>query len=354
MRIKLAILEKDLGYLTRIVSVFSTKYADKFQIYSYTDADIAFAGLATEKIDVFVANDAFDIDLNNLPKRCCFAYFVDNADIDSINGQRTICKFQKAELIYKQILSLYSENAANISGLHMSDDSCRLVTFSSPAGGTGTSTFAAAYALFLAEQKKKVLFLSFEDFGSSDIFFSGEGQFDMTDVIFAIKSKKANLAMKLESYIKQDSRGVYFFSASKFSLDMLELTHEERIALLSELQHVGSYDCIVLDCSFGLDKAHKEIYKKSNSVIMITDGTETANLKTNRAYAAIQTMDQTAEIPITNRFALFYNKFSNKISQSVDNSEIKELGGAPVYAHATTAQILSQLVTLDIFNKIDI
>ena len=353
MRIKLAILENDLGYLSRIVSVFSTKYADKFQIYSYTDADIALSALVTEKIDVFVANDAFDLDLTSLPKRCCFAYFVDNADIDSLNGQRTICKFQKAELIYKQILGLYSEIAANISGLHLSDDSCRLITFSSPAGGTGTSTFAAAYALYLAARKKKVLFLSFEDFGATDLFFAGEGLFTMSDVIFSIKSKKANLAMKLESYIKQDPRGVYFYSAASHSLDMLELNHEERKLLISELQSSGSYDCIVLDYDFGLDKAHNEIYRKSNTIVMVTDGTETGNLKTNRAYAAMQTMDQTAEIPITNRFVLFYNKFSNKISKAVGNSEIRELGGAPVYAHATTEQILGQLVELDIFQKID-
>ncbi len=354
MRIKLAILEKDLGYLNRIVSVFSTKYADKFQIYSFSDVDIALSGLNSEKIDVFIANDAFDIDFDKLPKRCCFAYFVDSADIDTYNDQVTICKFQKAELIYKQILSLYSENAANISGIDLSEDSCRVVTFASPAGGVGTSTFAAAYALYLAEQKKKTLYLSFEDFGSSDLFFSGEGLFDMTDVIFSIKSKKANLSMKLESYIKQDPRGVYFYSAAKFALDMLELTHDEKMLLLAELQRTGSYDYIVVDSSFGLDKAHNELFRKSNTVVMISDGTETANLKTNRAYSAIQTMDQMAEIPITNRFALFYNKFSNKISTSIGNSEIKELGGAPVYAHATTAQILSQLVSLDIFQKIDI
>lgn len=353
MRIKLAILEKDLGYLNRIVSVFSTKYADKFQIYSFSDADIAIEGLNAEKIDVFIANDAFDIDFSKLPKRCCFAYFVDSADIDMYNDQRAICKFQKAELIYKQILSLYSENAANISGLNVSYDSCKVVTFSSPAGGTGTSTFAAAYALFLAEQKKRVLFLNIDDFGSSDTFFTGEGVFSMTDVIFAIKSKKPNLAMKLESYIKQDARGVFFFSDSNYALDMLELSFDEKLQLISELQNTGSYDYIVVDADFGLDKKHNDLYRKSNSVIMITDGTETANIKTNRAYTAIQTMDLMAEIPIMNRFAVFYNKFSNKLSKPLDNAEIKELGGAPVYAHATSAQILSQLVTLDIFNKID-
>ena len=115
MKIKLAILENDRNYLTRVVTVFNTKYADKFEIYSFTDATIALSTLDSNRIDVFVANESFDIDVTALPKRCGFAYFVDSADVDTVKDQRAICKFQKIDLIYKQILSLYAEKANNIS-----------------------------------------------------------------------------------------------------------------------------------------------------------------------------------------------------------------------------------------------
>ena len=46
MKIRLALLEKDQSYLNRIVSAFSTKYADKFEIYSFTDPGVALATLA--------------------------------------------------------------------------------------------------------------------------------------------------------------------------------------------------------------------------------------------------------------------------------------------------------------------
>ena len=137
MKIKLAILDKDKSYLNRIVTVFEVKYADKFEVYSFTDLSVAIQTLSEVKIDVLIANDAFDVDVAKLPKRCGFAYFVDSPDIDMLNNQRTICKFQKADLIYKQILSIYSENAGNITGLKISDDSCKLVAFTSPCGGTG-------------------------------------------------------------------------------------------------------------------------------------------------------------------------------------------------------------------------
>lgn len=353
MKIKLAILEKDANYLSRIVTVFSTKYADKFQVYSFTDPNIALSALQPERIDVLLANDGFEIDPDSIPKRCSFAYFVDSADVDTVNDCAAICKFQKAELIYKQILSIYSETAASIGGVSLSDGTCKVITFSSPVGGTGTSSVAAACALYHAQRGKKVMFLSFDNFGASDIFFSGEGQFDMSDVIFAIKSRKPNLAMKLESYVKQDSRGVFFYSKTKYALDMLELKHAEKMQLLNELQILGSYDYIIIDADFAYDKDHFELYRKSNAIVMVSDGSEIANLKTDRAYSALITIDQNAEVPVANRFMLIYNKYSSKGANPVENEDIKIIGGAPVYAHATVAQIIAQLATLPVFDKID-
>lgn len=351
MRIKLAILEKDQSYLNRIVTAFGTKYADKFEIYSFTDQAIALSTLDPNRIDVLVASDAFDIDITALPKRCGFAYFVDSADIDLVNDQRAICKFQKADLIYKQILSVYSENAGNVAGLKIDDHSTKLITFASPCGGVGTSSMAAACALYFASSNKKTLYLNLEKFGSADAFFSAEGQFDMSDIIFSLKSKKANLALKLESCVKRDYRGVYFYSQSKIALDMLELTPEDLIRLITELKISGSYDYIVLDMDFSMDKEILDVYRKTHSVVLVGDGSELSNIKLFRAHNALATKEQKKDSPITNRLALVYNKFSNKTSQTLD-IEVRNIGGAPRYEHATTEQVISKLSAMDIFNKL--
>lgn len=352
MKIKLAILEKDVNYLSRIVSVFSTKYADKFEIYSFTDPQVALANLEGAKIDVLVANDAFEIDAASLPKRCGFAYFVDSVDINTENDQRAICKFQKADLIYKQILSVYSEKAGKISGFKIDDDSTKVCIFNSVSGGTGASTMAAAAALHFAAQNKKTLYLNLEKFGSSDSFFEGEGQFDMSDIIFALKSKKANLSLKLESCVKQDPKGVYFYSQSKIALDMLELDCDEIMRLISELKLTGSYDYIIIDADFSINKDAIKICKLAHSVIWVGDGSEISNTKVFRAYNALVTIEEKADSPLTNRLHLVYNKFSNKTSTALTDIAIKTIGGAPRYEHATTAQVLEQLCTKDIFDKI--
>lgn len=352
MKIKLAILENDISYLRRIVSVFETKYADKFEIYSFTDPTVAISSLEGSKIDVLIANDAFDIDATSLPKRCGFAYFVDSADVTVVKNQRAICKFQRAEQIYKQILSLYSENAGNISGIKLDDDTTKIIIFASPCGGVGTSTMAAACASHYATQGKRTLYLNLEKFGSSDVFFSAEGQFDMSDVIFALKSKKTNFSLKLESSVKQGSNGVYFYSQSKVALDMLELNNDELIRLISELKLTGSYDYIVIDTDFSMDKTDLQIYRLAHSLVWIGDGSEISNSKIYRAYGALSIMEQKADSPLINRICLIYNKFSNKTSKAVGDFGLRNIGGAPRYEHATTQQVLAQLAPMDMFDKI--
>lgn len=352
MKIKLAILEKDQNYLNRIVSVFGTKYAEKLQVYSFTDMEVAFSTLETAKIEVMVASDVFDIDMSRLPKRCGFAYFVESADVEMLNGQRTICKFQKADLIYRQILSIYSENAGNVSGLKFGDDSSKIIFFQPVSGGVGASSMAAACAVRFASKGKKTLYLNLERFGSSNVFFTAEGQFDMSDIIFALKSKKANLAMKLESCVKQANNGVYFYSQSKIALDMMELTPEDVMRLISELQLTGSYDYIIVDTDFSIDREALKIYRKAHTVAWVGDGSELSNNKLFRAYHALNTLEQNADSPIPNRMVLIYNKFGNRTSKTLNEIGIKNIGGAPCFEHATTSQVLQQLSSLGMFDSI--
>ena len=352
MKIKLAILEKDTSYLKRIIAVLSTKYSDKFEIYSFTNETAVYSALETTKIDVFISNDFFNIDVNRIPKRCGFAYLVDSMDIESYNNQRAICKFQKVDLIYKQILSIYSENAGNVSGIKIGDEVTSIIAFESVSGGCGASTMAASCAVHYAAQGKRVLFLSLEKFGSANSFFSAEGQFDMSDIIYALKSKKANLALKLESCVKQDPRGVYFYSESKVALDMLELSSNDIIRLLSELRLTGSYDVIILDVDFSINKDYLEILKQTHSIVWVGDGSEISNSKICRAYNALCIIDQSSDSSIIDRIEIIYNKFSNKTCKMIDNLGLKNIGGCPRFEHATTAMIIGQLATKEMFDKI--
>ncbi|MCD7859349.1 MAG: hypothetical protein LUH51_04150 [Firmicutes bacterium] len=241
MKIKVAILDKDKSYLTRIVSAFGTKYAEKLEIYSFTDVDVALQTLESARIEVLLAGDTFEINTQTLPKRCAFAYMVDTLGIDRIGDVSAICKFQKADLIYKQILSLYAEKASNALGFSAHENKGNVLVFSSPCGGVGTSVMAAACAVNAAGRNKSVLYINLEKFGSADLYFEGPGQYGMSDLIFAVKSRKANLPLKLEGCVRQDVRKVFYYAQARNALDMMEMRTEEILRLISELKLSGEY-----------------------------------------------------------------------------------------------------------------
>lgn len=352
MKIRIALLDSDIHYLNRIVAAFSGKYADKLEVYSFTGPEGAMEALEPSKIDLLIASDIFDIDVTALPKRCGFAYLVENHEVETVKDEPAICKFQKADLIYKQILSIYSENASNISGIRLTDENSSLVAFVSPSGGVGTSTLAAAYAVACARRNEGVFYLNLETFGTWDTFFQAEGQFDMSDIIYSLKSKKANLALKIDSCINQDETGVCFFSKSKIALDMMELGKEEMTSLIHGLQLLGKFQTIVLDMDFSLEAKALELYKYMNQIILVGDGTEISNTKLKRAYEALITLEQGMDFVLSNKISVFYNKFSNKTGQIPQVGDLKMIGGTPRFEHASAKQVMMQIAGMDVFSKI--
>lgn len=351
MKIKLALLDNDINYLNRIVSALNTKYPDKFEIYSFTVAESAMNNLASANIDVLIANVCFEIDLSSIPAECGFAYLSDNIGVDTVNGQRAISKFQKVDLTYRQILSIYSEKATNITGLADENGNGKIIVFSSPYGGAGTSTIAASCAVNLAANNKKVLYLNLEKFGGADDYFSDEGQFDLSDVIFALKSKKSNLSVKLESCVKQDVSGAFFYSQPKMALDMLELSYADMIQLLNEIKITGEYEYIIVDIDFSLGKEAMDLYKLSRSWVWVSDGTSSGNMKTKRAHDALIVLDQNNNTRMCDRLLLVYNKYdkhSSMIEEAIGNS----IGVIPYSDVLTTKQVIDKIAHLDIFNKI--
>lgn len=350
MKIKLALLESDSGYLSRVVPMFNNKYANELEIYSFTDVDAAMECLEEKKIDVFLASDVFKINYAALPKRCGFAYLVESLDIDRIDTHKAICKFQKGELIYKQILSIYSEHVPNITGLsNVENDSMKTIAFCSPCGGVGTSTVAAACAISLTNSGYRVLYLNTEIYGESDMFFACDGQFDFSDIIYAVKSNKTNRSMKLQSTIKQDVTGVNFYSSVKIPLDMMEMEIADYLTLQKELKSLGDYDYVILDMDFPKTQNDFKLFECCNSIVIVTDGSESAQIKIDKAIRAIQILDGQSDVAIQPRMWLLKNKIAvNDIAQN----EIRVLGTFPVYQTVACAQMAKQLSLSNIYEQL--
>jgi len=343
-KIKLAILENDQICLTRMVSYLGARYAEEFELFSFTDPEAALSTVISAKIDCLLASENFEIDATRLPKRCAFAYLVEYPNMSTLRDCAAICKFQRIDQLYKNILELLDGQDV------IQDDHAQMIAFCSAAGGAGASTMAAACAMHFAKRQKKVLYLNLEKYGSSDCFFSGMGSADMSDVIFALKSKKPNLATKLESYVKVDQSGVRFYSQAKIALDMIELGKDETLQLINELRQTGGYDYLILDMDFGLDQNTLAIYREAHSVVLVGDGSAISTRKTERAYAALATLEQYSNDPLSDKMCYANNK--GNPSQTVNIPDLRVIGSAPAFQGVGVQQMLSQMSMQAFFENI--
>lgn len=341
----------DKIYLNRVVSVFNNKYSDKLEIYSFSNAQKAIECVNNNRIDVFLVSSQFDFSQQNLSDKCGFAYLVDSPEIETVNGKRTICKFQKAELIYKEILGIFSEYSSATIGLKISETDTHLIMFISPAGGVGTTTVATACAISIAQKGKKTLMLNLNPFDKTDSYFRAEGQFGFSDVLYAIKSKKSNFALKLESTVKHDDSGVYFYESPKMAMDMLDMRDEELAYLIEELKTVATYQYIVLDVPFAISQRVVDLMKQSEQIVCVTDGTDIGNSKFDRAYEAWRILEDREDNKFLKRMNLIYNKFSNKSGKSTTIAEVGVLGGSTKIEQATPRQIAIHISQLQVFDK---
>ena len=54
MKIKLALLDSNIGYLRRIVAVFHSKFTNELEVYSFTELNSALNCLEDKKIDILL------------------------------------------------------------------------------------------------------------------------------------------------------------------------------------------------------------------------------------------------------------------------------------------------------------
>lgn len=350
MKIKLVLLDRDREYLNRLMAVLSHRYMDKLEIYSFTDLNMAFDNLKTVKADVILVNEEFELDENILPKKCGFAYMAEDSDVETIRKHRVVSKYQRVDLFYRDILNIYSENTSNVTGYKSNiNNLTQIITFMSAEGGAGSSLLAAAFAKYAAGSSKKVLYLNLEQSGCAEDYFKGEGRFDFSDVIYAVKSRKTNLILKLESIVKQDASGVYFYGSSKSALDLLEFDDEDIRIFIQELCNNGMYDYIVVDTDSVLDKRIKCITEFSHRVILVSDDKAVSDSKLKRFYNALNTLESQELINALDKLYLVYNKSDGSNFRINEVPDIKYLGCVPYLEGESADDIIAQMISMDWF-----
>ena len=282
---KVLIIDKNTRYVQRLTNALQQKYAGRYELYSITDLSRVVERIREIHPDVVVADkDTAESDSEIIP--FVSAYFVNNSDIEKINDKIAFCKYRSVDEIHQDILTVLAD-ASNKIVFRTESGDCDIIVFTSPAGGTGCSSLAGAYVVNRAKARKKTLFLTLDPYSDVELMFCGNGKNSMSELVYAIKSRSNNFAIKIETCLKKTSTGICYFGTSKNALDILELTFEDKQFLLSGLKKSGLFDVIVLDIPFSIDRESLKLLEDSRYVFWVNDGSRSCAKKIDRAYEAL-------------------------------------------------------------------
>lgn len=352
MKIRLAILENDKLYVERLLSYYGKYYADKLEIYAYSEYGKLENAMESTHFDVLLTTQECVPAEAELPEYMGLLYLVEQNDIEKIKDIPAAGKYQKPETVYRQILAVYSSRTdKTFSKKNIKDKECRLFLVTSPSGGVGTSTMAVSMSHFFAGQGKKTLYISLEENGAQDMFFDGVNPQGFSDIIYLLKSRKSNIALRAESIVQRASGGAYYFKQCKNILDMGELNREDVKSLLREICMLGDYDFVIADMGARFTNSYLYVAECADTILTVCDGTEIGLKKLHQFVEAIEILDSQQQKNLMPRLSLVYNKFSSKTGKLYENARIQVLGGIQKFEGANEKEVVKQIVEKQIFAK---
>ena len=354
MRIKLVVATADKEYLHRFEAIMQERYRGRLKLSLYTDFDAALEKANEIKADIILADEDIVPDQFTLPRRCILALLVADKGIDSIDGRPAVCKYQSVQALYSDLMEVYSIQAES-SGVKTSSNAAAqktIITFFPAAGGVGCSTIAAAFALSLAQKGTGVLYLNLEEFGSSDLFFNGEGKGDFSKVIYALEIDNQSSRTRIESSMRQDPSGVYYYSASPSALDMQDMNAERTDLLFEYLAESNLFEVIVVDMHFGFGSKMMQQMSRSDTVVMVADGSAQCNVKLKRISESLEMLSKENQNLLDCRTVLVYNRFSSKTGRKVENTIFAEAGGVGRIENAAPDELIRIISENPVMNSI--
>lgn len=331
-RIKVAILEFSENYLNRLVNALNNKYQNRMDIYSFTTKELLDEFMNREKLDAILIDEKIRKEELKL-SGCPFAYLVDAEEICNLDGVKAISRYQKVEGIFKSILDLVSDRRMNDEEviIHQKSNS-KMITFLSGGSGSGNSTIAAAYCLTLKDIGHRVLYLNLDPFGISSVFYNSEGSQCLSDLIIAIKNKRGNFSIKLESAAKLDASGVYFLDETTSPMDLMELSPNEFSQLIEEIISCNLYDYIVADGNLINPNFLQALMKRSYRTILVSKGSWISNSKLTKLIHLMNSISDRDKLDLNGRIHVLYNQFSTGSSRRLEADEVPGcLGEIPKY-----------------------
>ena len=275
MKIQLLIASDDADYVEHLSGVLLERYADMFEVSICSERE-RFRELNEKgRMDAVLMCPAMaqgaELEHIRLPLLLWEGERLPTEEGDRLHKIR---KYQRISTMVAEILGEYAQISCQDRG---EDNQGNITAVWSPAGGTGKTTVALAYAAQKASQGKQIVYLDLDFFSSTKAFFQTEGK----SISSAFGRLDSDVSLLMKSIRQQDSKsGIYYFECPDNYDDLNVLTEEDMIRLVLGCAH--GVDEVVVDLPSACDARIRALLTQANQVLVVLDGSRTAWEKWNQ------------------------------------------------------------------------
>ena len=157
MRIRLGCLSEDRRYMMRLTNFFMARYPGQIEASVFTRQQELMSFFEDGgRMDVLLAQPDMLTSPQSLPGRVILAYLVEEPDVTGWNGRPAVCKYQKAQQLFRAVQGLAAEQDAQ-GRQYGRQRQAQMVLFMGAAGGVGCTTAAIGFAARMASSLRSIL-----------------------------------------------------------------------------------------------------------------------------------------------------------------------------------------------------
>ena len=349
------ILMSDKDFISRMEKAFNEFLSDRVSVRCLSSAENIYDYLSENPADIVITDDTFEFDHSLLPEKCSAAYFSESIDTYMINGEMALFIYQNVMDIYNSIINIIQ--CSSLSEIEDDEENIpdepkqHIFTFFSCTGGSGGSVFSKAFAVNKAAAKKKVLYIPLEVTTSANTVFTGSDDvLSLSDIFHDISTDKDVKEIKktISRAVAYDEKyDVYFIPPFYTVNDVFSVT-QNQFERFMELLTEEDFSVIVMDADFSLPAILNPLIRKTDSIVMVSNGTEHSNLAIDRIYNYINFIGESC----TDKLNIIYNRFVNGTSRIYTRNRINILGGIGKLSKSSRKYIIENISKSEVFSDL--
>lgn len=277
MKIKVVLAEKDECYIRHFDKAMKMFYSKDVEVIAFSKEDSLKRYMEQNTFDILLKSEMFpEVEA----RRAIKAVLTDAKGIKEIEGATAICKYQRIDQIYKELVNIFAEERTGVIYEEKEATDTPIIAFSSATGGVGKTTSAILYARKMAMAGYQVLYLPLEELSTLDLYFNESGDATLSNLLFSIKCGKGNLQLKLDNALRQVYGGLYYLAPAKSTGEVQEMKKDEWNELFQSAKGLGKFHCIIVDLPNMMNDMTQDIIELADRIALVMESRDVVAAKT--------------------------------------------------------------------------